>query len=163
MEAEHLPEGVEAEAARHHRVALEMAGEEPEVGPDIELGPSRGPCRGRRPSAAIDVMRSNISIGGSGSCALPGPEEFAAPAGQKVLVGDTATGGSRPARVSRRLAALRWLFPQDRCERSRSRAACSPFGGARVSTGRRAFKAIATASPGVQALGLRLAGHVSIY
>src|ERR671921_228589 len=37
-EAAHLPEGVEPEAARHHRIALEVAGEEPEVRPDIELG-----------------------------------------------------------------------------------------------------------------------------
>ena len=37
-EAEHLPQRVEAEAARHHRIALEMAGEEPEVGLDVELG-----------------------------------------------------------------------------------------------------------------------------
>ena len=30
-EADHLPQRVEAEAARHHRIALEVAGEEPEV------------------------------------------------------------------------------------------------------------------------------------
>ena len=35
---EHLPERVEAEAAGHHRIALEVAGEEPEVGLDVELG-----------------------------------------------------------------------------------------------------------------------------
>ena len=37
-EAQHLPQRVEAQAARHHRVALEMAGEEPEVGLHVELG-----------------------------------------------------------------------------------------------------------------------------
>ncbi len=31
-------------------------------------------------------MRSNISIGGSGNCALPGAEQLAAPAGQQILV-----------------------------------------------------------------------------
>src|SRR6185436_2199890 len=36
---EQLPQRVEAEAARHHRIALEMAGEEPEVGFDLEHRP----------------------------------------------------------------------------------------------------------------------------
>src|SRR5262245_4040960 len=34
--AEQLPQGVEAEAARHDWIALEMAGEEPEVGLELE-------------------------------------------------------------------------------------------------------------------------------
>src|ERR1700684_233205 len=38
-EAEQLPQRVDAEAARHHRVALEVAGEEPEVGLEIEHRP----------------------------------------------------------------------------------------------------------------------------
>src|SRR4029453_8999829 len=37
-EAQTLPQGVERQAARHHRVALEMAVEEPEVRLDIEFG-----------------------------------------------------------------------------------------------------------------------------
>src|SRR5437868_3629800 len=37
-EAEHLPQGIEAKAARHHRVTRKMAVEEPQVGFDIELG-----------------------------------------------------------------------------------------------------------------------------
>src|SRR5690606_35663961 len=37
-EADHLPQGVEAEAARHDRIALEMAAEEPEIRPHVELG-----------------------------------------------------------------------------------------------------------------------------
>src|SRR6266545_1802152 len=37
-EAQALPQGVQRQAARHHRVALEMAVEEPEVRLDIELG-----------------------------------------------------------------------------------------------------------------------------
>src|SRR5690606_14010153 len=40
-DAEHLPQGVEAEAARHHRIALEMALEEPEVGIEVELRPDQ--------------------------------------------------------------------------------------------------------------------------
>src|SRR6185312_1052075 len=35
----HLPERVEPKAPRHHRIALEMASEEPEVRIDVELGP----------------------------------------------------------------------------------------------------------------------------
>ena len=38
VEAGELPERVEPEAARHHRVAEEVALEEPEVGLDVELG-----------------------------------------------------------------------------------------------------------------------------
>src|SRR5262245_43722423 len=37
-EAQQLPQRVERQAARHHRVALEMTGEEPEVRLDVELG-----------------------------------------------------------------------------------------------------------------------------
>ena len=32
-----LPHGVQAQAARHHRIALEMAFEKPEIGMDVEL------------------------------------------------------------------------------------------------------------------------------
>ena len=37
-EAEHLPQRVEPKASRHHRIALEMARKEPEVGLDFEDG-----------------------------------------------------------------------------------------------------------------------------
>src|ERR1700704_6305805 len=37
-EADELPQGVEAETARHHGVALEVAGEEPQVRLHVELG-----------------------------------------------------------------------------------------------------------------------------
>jgi len=37
-EAEHLPKGIKPEATGHHRIALEMAEKEPEVGPDVEFG-----------------------------------------------------------------------------------------------------------------------------
>src|SRR6201995_735010 len=36
--AQQLPQRVERQATRHHRIALEMAGEEPEVGLHVELG-----------------------------------------------------------------------------------------------------------------------------
>src|SRR5258708_6404271 len=36
--AEELPQRVERQAARHHRIALEVAGEEPELGLHVELG-----------------------------------------------------------------------------------------------------------------------------
>src|SRR5205823_10964054 len=34
--SQELPQRVEAEAARHHWIALEMAGEEPEIRPDLQ-------------------------------------------------------------------------------------------------------------------------------
>ena len=48
-EAEQLPQRVEPEAAGHDRIALEVAGEEPEVGLHVELGDDLRPCRARRP------------------------------------------------------------------------------------------------------------------
>src|SRR5690606_21179735 len=38
VRADQLPERVETEAARHDRIGFEMAGEEPEIGADVELG-----------------------------------------------------------------------------------------------------------------------------
>ena len=46
------------------------------------------------PVSAISEMRSNISIGGSGNCALPGAEQFAAPAGQQLLVFEAVDAAS---------------------------------------------------------------------
>ena len=66
-EAEQLPQRVETEAARHDRIALEMAGEEPEFGLRRRARPRSGPCRARRPLPRHAMMRSNISIGGNGS------------------------------------------------------------------------------------------------
>ena len=37
-EADELPHGIQAEAAGHDRIALEVAGEEPEVGVDVQFG-----------------------------------------------------------------------------------------------------------------------------
>ena len=42
------------------------------------------------PVSDISVMRSNISIGGNGSWALPGPNSSPAAAGQKILIFVTA-------------------------------------------------------------------------
>ncbi len=36
-------------------------------------------------------MRSNISIGGSGNCALPRAEKFPAAAGEQVFIGEART------------------------------------------------------------------------
>ena len=72
-EAEQLPQRIEAEAAGHDRIALEVAGKEPEVRLEFEHRAAPGPCRIRRPASAISEMRSNINMGGSGSWALPAP------------------------------------------------------------------------------------------
>ena len=73
-----LPHGVETETARHDRVGFEMAFEKPQVGIDVELGDNL-PLSNLPPSSVISMMRSNISIGGSGSSALPGPNSFPLP------------------------------------------------------------------------------------
>jgi hypothetical protein len=60
-----------------------MAGEEPQVRLDVELGDDLALPK-LPPVSAIFTMRSNISIGGSGSCALPGPKQ--------VTLGGTRSG-----------------------------------------------------------------------
>src|SRR5690348_10776115 len=52
-EADQLPHGIQAEAARHHRVVAEMAAEEPEVRADVQFGLD--------PTAAITAaLRINV-------------------------------------------------------------------------------------------------------
>src|SRR5690606_17896117 len=41
VEPEHLPQRVQAQAARHDGIAFEMAIEKPEVWSDVELGPDK--------------------------------------------------------------------------------------------------------------------------
>ena len=71
-ETQQLPQGIEPETAGHDRIALEVAGKKPQIGLNVEFGDNL-------PLAVLAalfrdmVMRSNISIGGRGSCALPGP------------------------------------------------------------------------------------------
>src|SRR5262249_6676450 len=43
-EAEHLPQRIEPEAPRHHRIPLEMAREEPEIGLELEDGAHQPPA-----------------------------------------------------------------------------------------------------------------------
>ena len=65
------------------------------------------------PASEISVMRSNISIGGSGNCALPAPNNSPAPAGEQLF-------------VSRNWIASRSSTPSP--EPSQARAARRSFG-----------------------------------
>jgi hypothetical protein len=82
--ADHLPQGVEPEAARHHRVALEVTGEKPEIRPHVE----------NRPDQALAVLAAGL---GDLRDAVehqhwrqgklrPAVEEFPAPTSKQVLV-----------------------------------------------------------------------------
>ena len=90
-EADHLPQRVEAEAARHHRVALEMAGEEPEVRLHLELGADQ----------ALAVLAAGLRDLGDAvehqhrrqRQLRPFGEQLAAAAGQQVLVLEARSGG----------------------------------------------------------------------
>src|SRR6266850_2005318 len=53
-EANHLPERVEPQASRHHRIALEMATEEPKIRLHIEFGAD--------PASAEPLLKSRWSI-----------------------------------------------------------------------------------------------------
>ncbi len=82
-----LPQGIEPKTSRHHRIAFEMALEEPieplvprdrQLGNDLPL-----PCA--PPSSDMWGIWSNINIGGSGSCALPGPKSLPWPHDSRSL------------------------------------------------------------------------------
>ena len=102
-EADHLPQRVEPEAARHHRVALEMTGEEPEVRACTSSSARTSPLPYSPPASAISEIRSNISIGGSGSC---GPSANNSPraAGEQVLVLEARAARVHSIRFPRRPA-----------------------------------------------------------
>ena len=87
-EAGQLPQRVEAQAARHDGIALEVAGEEPiQRGLPATLSSATiWPLPCAPPVSEMLEMRSNMSMGGSGSWALPAAEQLAAAAGQQILV-----------------------------------------------------------------------------
>ena len=65
-EADKLPERIHAKASRHHRIAFEMAGEEPQVGFQVEFRNNMS-LAVRSAVTRISVIRSHISIGGIGN------------------------------------------------------------------------------------------------
>ena len=79
MEAHELPESIEAKTAGHDRVVLEVTTEEPEVRPHVEFRQDMTFAEGAALGPRIEVMRSNISIGGKGSCAFPAPNSSPRP------------------------------------------------------------------------------------
>ena len=87
-EADHLPQRVEAEAARHHRVALEVAEEKPEVRLHIEFGADH----------ALAVLAAGLGDLGDAvehqhrrqrQLGVAGAEQLAAAAGQQIFVVET--------------------------------------------------------------------------
>src|SRR5580704_14610799 len=90
-EAEQLPQRVEPQAARHHRVALEMAGEEPEVGLEIE----------HRPHQALAVFAARFRDFGNAvehqhGQQRPLDEKLAPAAGQQILIVEVRTAILHP-------------------------------------------------------------------
>src|SRR5690606_30788907 len=92
VEPGELPHGVHPQAARHYRIALEVAGEEPEVGADVEL----------RPDHALAVA---AALGGDfrdpvehqhrrrGEARVAGAEQFAPGAGEQLLAIERGRSG----------------------------------------------------------------------
>jgi hypothetical protein len=72
VETGQLPQPVKAKTAGHDRVAGKVAGKEPQVRVNVEFGHDMALAVFAAVSE-ISVMRSIISMGGSGSWALPGP------------------------------------------------------------------------------------------
>ena len=85
VETDELPERVEAEAARHDRITLEVAIEEPEVRLDIEFGAQFalvvGAAVGRNMGDAIEHQHRR-----QWQPAVLGSEQLAVPALDQVLV-----------------------------------------------------------------------------
>ena len=81
----HLPQRVEAQAARHHRIALEMAAEKPEVGLDVEFR-AHHPFAMR--AAGLGDLGNPVEHqhGRQRQLRIAGAEQLAAPAGQQVLI-----------------------------------------------------------------------------
>ena len=101
-EAEQLPQRIEAEAAGHHRIALEVAGEEPEVGLEIEHGAHQALAvfaAGFRDlgNAVEHQHRRQRQLG------IAGPEQFAAAAGQQILVAEACAPVLHPHPILSRL------------------------------------------------------------
>src|SRR5690606_27599918 len=84
-EARHLPQRIESQAARHHRIADEMAGEEPEIRLDFEL---------RADESLVELAAGLADLGDAvehqhwrrGQLGVAGAEQLAAGARQQVLV-----------------------------------------------------------------------------
>ena len=81
-----LPQRVEAEAARHHRIALEMAGEEPEVGLATSSSATIWPLPCAPPVSVIVRDAVEHQHRRQRQLRVAGAEQLAAPAGQQILV-----------------------------------------------------------------------------
>src|SRR5262249_15981718 len=83
-EAQHLPQGINAEAARHDRNPEEMATEKPKVRLDIEFGDNLAFAKF---TAILRYMRDAIEHqhGRQRQLGIAGAEEFAAGTGQKII------------------------------------------------------------------------------
>src|SRR5690606_34876837 len=87
VEADQLPHGVKAQAAGHHRIADEMALEEPEVRADVELGADEALAV----LAAVlvdldDAVEHQHRVGGQAGVA--GGEQLTTGAGFQLLAGE---------------------------------------------------------------------------
>ena len=105
-EAEQLPQRVEAEAARHHRVALEMAGEEPEV--RLEHRAPRGPvpCHSRRRLPRSRKCGRTSAWAAAAVAHCPSPNSSPRAAGQQILVVEACAPVLHPSPVLRPPARL---------------------------------------------------------
>src|SRR5882724_3867125 len=108
--ADHLPHRVEAEAARHHRIVLEMTAEEPEVRLHVELGADQPPAVlaagfGNLADAIEHQHRRQRQLG------VAGAEQLAPAASQQILVFITAAPIQHPLSASQCPDKARWPEP----------------------------------------------------
>src|SRR5689334_18920336 len=89
VEADHLPQRVEAETSGHDGIVLEMTAEEPEVGFHIELGPHQALAV---LAAGLADVRNSVKHEHwrQRQLGISGAEQFAAGARQKILILITA-------------------------------------------------------------------------
>src|SRR5690606_15465576 len=84
IEADQLPHGIEAEAARHDRVAFEVATEEPQVRVDVELSDDFALAVLAAGFADMNDAIDHQHVRG-GQLRVPGAEQFAAAAGEQIF------------------------------------------------------------------------------
>ena len=91
-EADQLPHRIQAEAAGHHRIALEVALEEPQVRADVELGADEALAVLAAVGVDLDdAVEHQHRIGGQ--LGVTGGEQLTAAAGFQLLAGERGGAG----------------------------------------------------------------------
>ena len=134
-EADQLPHGVQAEAAGHDRVALEVAGEEPEVGVDVQFGDDFAFAVFAAVVVDADDAVHHQHIG-QRQLGVARAEDFAASAGEQFFFAVAVLRGMRAGHGCLLSSALFCIVAAGRClcRRCRRHSGCCRPGRSRWSS-----------------------------